>query len=1026
MKKISLICILILSLPFVLVAGESSIPLQKGVRVASDDLVYEGRVLSTREADTLLQQNVDISALEPKKNDLWDDSTKSTIVDQEAIAIGNNDTLFYEGGLLSSSGLYRFNAIPENGNKIYTIHLDKTLHTMLLRKNLLRALGYKIPAMKYLKNVTIRFRSAAELDTFLKHEIPEATLGAPERWVTIGPNQGDKLSLILKDIAITEPSDDDFYNVSMGLPTQVINSRTLRSLIVPYSLVDLYESVNKFNWICGKIDNKAVVLDHFTANDFSTSLEDAIWMIKKINKLNREDFRKIVATAYFPKDIEALITEKLISRRNSLNRLFNLNISEIAFDSKITIGAVVNGKANLKDYPDYASRFSHGDAESPMDKLGYFLLSKVQANILDNLVAQFNSKLVAFDVQAARLDYYKKQFKDGLEHFIQTGELSPIGVGFWYSPDISAKFLFSRDIVVGNYLGSDNLVQLADTFGASADIGLFIGMEGLGNNLTPNAKISTSLVRSYTHLKPVKDLRQSMKEPYKNMFVSLIKSSLKEKFLSLSELENAGKIDNANEEQAKTIKEDQRKKIEEMISEISKKLDVGESLIITDRLIPTVSVHLNFSQGLIGAGVGVSGNVTVLKRIHLYKKSPTVLQIFDDSGFVRSIDLSFQVTNYITLLKVNAGQDKGHYKVNSYQINLSTDLNENPNLFKNSLAIYNVLKNRNFELLDKTSEPVEVSAQYKDNVIGGTFLFWKTKYVTGKTYFDITAKNGVKGSYFSLNKDLMQGITPESFSKQLANYYLTQVFKNVDIKIDEESGLNPGESFFGRSTTQSLRFEAAYNDQKQFTQKFLSLSDIKQGWAMSEKRLRKFMDKVNTKFGQILFDPTQLDFNKMRLYKIGYHLNIYNHGLERLLAIKKEDIKVIEDSYKKVRRCAFDDSRLNTAICGDLRFIVQKINKCPKIREQEELANCTAELFKQMMDDLEFADFKRLLGEDNIYVYGAIDGLRENSEILNDTIYSNSIGKISSKQWDGPLASVRDLLGLSDGEFSGKWLRESI
>ena len=164
----------------------------------------------------------------------------------------------------------------------------------------------------------------------------------------------------------------------------------------------------------------------------------------------------------------------------------------------------------------------------------------------------------------------------------------------------------------------------------------------------------------------------------------------------------------------------------------------------------------------------------------------------------------------------------------------------------------------------------------------------------------------------------------------------------------------------------------------------------------------------------------------MRLYKIGYHLNIYNHGLERLLAIKKEDIKVIEDSYKKVRRCAFDDSRLNTAICGDLRFIVQKINKCPKIREQEELANCTAELFKQMMDDLEFADFKRLLGEDNIYVYGAIDGLRENSEILNDTIYSNSIGKISSKQWDGPLASVRDLLGLSDGEFSGKWLRESI
>ena len=155
-------------------------------------------------------------------------------------------------------------------------------------------------------------------------------------------------------------------------------------------------------------------------------------------------------------------------------------------------------------------------------------------------------------------------------------------------------------------------------------------------------------------------------------------------------------------------------------------------------------------------------------------------------------------------------------------------------------------------------------------------------------------------------------------------------------------------------------------------------------------------------------------------------MNIYNRGLERLSGIKKEDIKVIEERYKKVRRCAFDDYQKNTAICGDLRVIMQKINKCPKIREQEEAADCVAELFEQMMDDLEFADFKKLLGEDNIYVYGAIDGLRENSEILNNTIYSNSIGKISSKQWDGPLASVRDLLGLSDGEFSGKWLRDAI
>jgi hypothetical protein len=63
---------------------------------------------------------------------------------------------------------------------------------------------------------------------------------------------------------------------------------------------------------------------------------------------------------------------------------------------------------------------------------------------------------------------------------------------------------------------------------------------------------------------------------------------------------------------------------------------------------------------------------------------------------------------------------------------------------------------------------------------------------------------------------------------------------------------------------------------------------------------------------------------------------------------------------------------------------------------------------------------------DNIYVYGTIDGFREKSEILNDTVYSNTIGKIGNKQWNGPLDVVRDLLGLTGGEFSGSWIRKGL
>jgi len=258
-------------------AGESVVPLQKNLRIGSDDLIYQNRILTSREAD-LLGSTIDLSKLQPKSNDIWDNDV--TIVDdQNSIAINDNDILNYEGAILSNTGLFRFNAIPTNGNKMYTLHLDKSLHTILMRKNLLRSLGYKIPAMKYLKKITIQFNNKITMDNFLKREIPEATLGTSERWTVENKVIVDQLSLTLKDVAITEPNEFDFYNVSMGVPTQTINSRSLRSLLIPYSLVDLYESVNKFSWVDGKQDNKTVILPHFTGNDFSTTIDDVKWML---------------------------------------------------------------------------------------------------------------------------------------------------------------------------------------------------------------------------------------------------------------------------------------------------------------------------------------------------------------------------------------------------------------------------------------------------------------------------------------------------------------------------------------------------------------------------------------------------------------------------------------------------------------------------------------------------------------------------------------------------------------------------
>lgn len=980
--------------------------------MASDDLMYGENALTAREAQDLSQlRNIDLSFLPPRANEIWSNE-ESQLNDQAEIALQNNETLTFEGSLTSNSGLYRFNAVPENGSGIYTIHLDKTLHSMLLRKNLLRKLGYKIPAIKYLKKVFVRFRSLEEREQFLKKDIPENTLGAAERWV----KKVDDLLLEVQDVAVTEPSETDFYNVAMGIPTQTINSRTLRALIVPYSLADLYESINKFSWVNGKIDNGAVVLSHFTGNEFATTIEDAQWMLRRINKLNKDDFNKIVEGAYFPDDVSAILVEKLVSRRNSLNRLFNENETALVFNHKLTIGdSIKEGKLLDKEFPDYASRFAYGDAESPFEQLRFYLYAKIQSNVIDNAVSKFNKYLEGYDINKARNQFFKKQFEDGLNHFLQTGELRPIGIDTWSSPLVSGQLILSRDIVLGNYLGTDNLVQLADTFGASVDLGAYLGIEGLGYGMSASVKATTSLVRTFSHVKPVKNLRDSLKEPYRNMFVNLLKRSLRDRYFSLSELKNSTESNDVKS-----------KKIQELLKEIDKYLDTGESLIMTDRLMPTTDVKLHFTTGLIGVGVGAGAGVTAIRRIHIYKKSPKVLQIYDDKGFVKNINLSFSLTEYISLLKVTGQYDFGNYRMKSYMVNLSSDMDENPNFYANALGVYNVLKDKDFEVLDSNVKPVEMTANFKDKSAGFSLLFWKMKAIKGKTYYSLKAKDGINGKYFSVKKDFMSGINAESFSKRMANYYLSQQ-TDGNISISDEGDANPADTFFGRSYTQNIRFESEVGEDKKFGHKFMSLSDSKQGWSLSPTKLKKMMSKVNDKFQATMFDVDQIDFERLRLFRIGYHVNLYDRGIERLNAIKSFEIEMIETRYKQERGCQnLEVQDRNSVACGDLGILKYTLRKCQKTKNDEDLASCDVELLDDLFTYLEFKDFKTIIGESNLYIYGTMDGFRQHSEILNDTIYSNTVGKIGSKQWNGPLDVVRDLLGLSDGEFSGAWLRVGL
>ncbi|MBC96840.1 MAG: hypothetical protein CME63_03765 [Halobacteriovoraceae bacterium] len=1023
-------------------AVEERIPL-KSKRKPSDDLIYQGKRLSAEEIYRLsLTEDIDLSQLNPIESEVWSSQPISENQSGVSINISSNSELHFKGVITSNQGLVRFNGQLEEGTQddgIYTVMMSKTLHTTLLRDALLKRLGYIIPTIKYYPKVNIRFDSVEQRDHFLTKSLPEGTYGAPSRWLGFDHKKlkDDQLTITLFDVALLRPDQRDHYNVAMGVPSKVLTSRTLRSLILPYALLNLGESVNKFPWTVGKIDNEYLTLPHFfpTAR-FSATLDDLRWMARRLKEIPREEFFQFVDEAAFPEPVARIVREKLLARRNSLLELLDIKFEPFSVNLQPTYeGEIVRGQLVREDWKGYATRFAHGDPESPFKDFEYFAFSKIQNAALSNLISLVNDKLSVFDPSEKRLEFLKDQFEDGLNHFVETGEFKEFGVGTWFSPTLDGRLIMSRDIVVGNYLGTDNLVQLADTVGVGISLGGVVGIENALEFSSLAVSGEVSAVRTYTHLKPVKTLKESFKEPYKNLIVPLIKKKLAEKFYELSEVKNESLDRELEEDEV----DPRMEIIESLLEEVNQSLGVGETLLITDRITPQLMGTGGAS--VMGTRVSLSGGISgvFVKRLQIYRKDASTIQIYEDRGRGKNLLMSVAMSKYIPILRLNQTRSKGKYSVKVTDVNINTDLSDNPHLFTNTLGLHQLLDDGSSEMLSVNSKSHIIEGDYKDDSTKFSLLVWKSKYLRGNLDVAVTPDQGPTANFVILNKQSQSGINYQAFVYEVLNYYLGEWFKDLPIKpsLDSETFKNPGQSIFGVSETEGVRFEARDIDGK-MENSLLSLSFRKEGWSASKRKLKKYIKDLNEQFGFQLFDSRDLDNAKgLKLFDINVNINIYESGIQALRNLDNDRLTGLSREYARQRRgeCrSIRRTRIRTARtmieCGNLNILKDKNDACKRMDQRDYLSRehgqCLVELAQQMKKDLEMDDFIHMIGIDHLYIYGVINGFRTDSEILNEPIRSHTLGTIKSKYWNGPVERVKEILGVQSGEFNGFWMRETL
>ena len=281
------------------------------------------------------------------------------------------------------------------------------------------------------------------------------------------------------------------------------------------------------------------------------------------------------------------------------------------------------------------------------------------------------------------------------------------------------------------------------------------------------------------------------------------------------------------------------------------------------------------------------------------------------------------------------------------------------------------------------------------------------------------------------------GLNYEAFAVDIANYYLGRYLKGI--QINSNTWQSPAQSYFGVAKTKEGRFEARLKgdeeeiDNREMFGEFLAITYRKEGWSIKRSKLMKELDEWNDKYGKELFAKETLrDATQLKLYNLSLNLNIYDDGIERLKNLSNGDLKKIQRKYKRERafsrKCKSIRYR-NKVVCGNLKTIMDENDDCKKdvrTKSSKKAAKCLLELAQNLEKSLEFKDFKQLIGIENIYIYGQIQGFRQDSETLVEPINSNTIGHIGSRQWNGPVEAVREILGLQNGEFTGSWMRENI
>lgn len=681
--RIVLVCAFCLMMLSIASAESVSLPLKSLKKPASDLLNSAGTPLDVGQAAALANHGTDLSTLNPIENKMWQNRIYSAVEEVPgSFPVAASGVQFLsEEAALPFTYMSRVQSL-ENPNLFYRLSLSRYSHTTLMRAALLRKLGYYIPSPKYYRNLRVYFKSEEEKQTYLKNAQESMISDFTSRGWVLEDNVQNH-SVVFSD-AVLEPAVAEYFDIHWGYAPDPNNPQQLpavqrfsryrayRALILPFALVDVPESINRYSAKFAAILSGNVVVTHPSAESFSAcTYEDARWLVRRLAGLQIQDLQDIVKAGAFPSELEELVLAKLIYRVNNAYELFSVpkqgDLPLPSLDINSASGLVKNGKVMKEFVPGYPQRFAHGDRQSPFQDGDFerYMGIRGKTAVISTAMNHLNEKLDLLkvsDLYAQRRD----QITERIYNHIREKPFEPLyqDVEAWGGPVGGFNLAATRHVTTGTYFGSSAPIQLVDNISVAGRLGYFMALDGVPK-VSPVGGGNVMVMRDYTHVRPLLSITEGTKVPWQNILLPRFMNQLAN---ILSDKDLAATADGKPPRQALDV----------FLSELRD----GEVFTITDSVVLSIYGQINSSLDVLlgispmsfmtSVSLGADASRVVLKQTS-FMRTKEGIQVFIRNQGSNILGATLDVNYFINLLRFRASTNWTELKTDAFVVDYNPE-----------------------------------------------------------------------------------------------------------------------------------------------------------------------------------------------------------------------------------------------------------------------------------------------------------------------------------------------------------------